>query len=230
MKNGRLIQGWQRPLTFLAEAPLGWLIPRGQICRFATDSQVVMGDQPADWAFLVLSGSCQLRHNLPENDGTEILHTFKRGETFGGFLRPDTTMVAAEDSAVFCIRLRDLVDIAPKANGHSHSGVPESSDTTRFTFSLNAPKGKVATLAFFSAALPEKFLAENISRRLHSETGASVLLVQFVASADEEADCFLDDGFVLPAEFREIGAGLCRLRIRIPGGPPAPEVLSELFR
>jgi NTE family protein len=230
MKNGRPIQGWQRPLTFLAEAPLGWLIPRGQICRFATDSHVAMGDQPVDWAFLVLSGSCQLRHNSPETDGTEILHTFKRGETFGGFLRPDTTVIAAEDSSIFCIRLRDLVDIAPKANGHSHSDAPESSDTTRFTFSLDAPKGKIATLAFFSTALPEKFLSENIARRLHSETDASVMLVQFIASTDEEADCVLDNGFVLPAEMREIGAGLWRLRIGIPGGPPAPEILGELFR
>ena len=230
MKTGRPIQEWQRPLVFLAEAPLGWLIPRGQIRHFTPDSPVVAGDQPAEWAFLVLSGSCQLRRTVPEKAGTEILRTYKRGETFGGFTLPDTTMVAVEESAVFCIRLRDLADIAPKVNGHALAGAPDTSDTTRFTFTLNAPKGKIATLAFFSAALPETFLAETIARQLHSETDASVMLVQLVASAEEEADCVLDDGFVLPAELRETGEGLRRLRIRIPAEPPAPEILSELFR
>lgn len=230
MKTSRTNQEWQRPLDFLAEAPLGWLIPRGQIRQFATDAHVLMGDAAADWAFLVLSGRCEQRRNPPGELAFEILHTYKRGETFGSFLPPGTTVVAAEDSAVFCIRLRDLVDIAPKVNGHGHAAAPESSDTTRFTFTFNAPKGKLATLAFFSAALPEKVLAETITRRLHSETDASVLLVQLVTSAAEAADCVMDEDFALPSELREIGAGLRQLRIRIPSEPPAPEVLSELFR
>ena len=230
MKKGRPIEEWQRPLAFLAEAPLGWLMPRGQIKHFAPDSPIVAGEPPADWAFLVLSGSCQLRRILPEEAGTEILRTFSRGETFGGFTLPGTMVVAAEDSAVFCIRLRDLADIAPKVNGHALSGVPDTSDTTRFTFTLNAPRGKMATLAFFPAALPETFLAEAIARRLHSETNASVLLLQLDASAAEETDGVLDGELVVSAEPREIGAGLWRLRIRIPNDPPAPEVLGELFR
>ena len=230
MKTGRTNQEWQRPLAFLAEAPLGWLVARGHIRQFAAGSQVGMGDQPAEWAFLVLGGSCELRRILPEEAKPEILHTFKRGETFGSFLRPNTAVVAAEDSAVFCIRLRDLVDIAPKINGHGHSGLAESSDTTRFTFTVNAPKGKIATLAFFSADLPENFLAGSIARRLHSETGASVILVQWIASDGDAADCVLEDGFALPAELRETGDRFQRLRIRIPGEPPAPEVLDELFR
>ena len=230
MKKGRPIEEWQRPLAFLAEAPLGWLMPRGQIKHFAPDSPIVAGEQPVDWAFLVLSGSCQLRRILPEEAGTEILRTFSRGETFGGFTLPGTMVVAAENSAVFCIRLRDLADIAPKVNGHGLSGSSDTSDTTRFTFTVNAPRGKIATLAFFSAALPETFLAENIARQLHMETGASVMLLQLVAATAEEADGVLEDGFVLPAELREIGDGLRRLRIRIPSEPPAPEILSELFR
>jgi NTE family protein len=230
MRIERTNQEWQRPLAFLAEAPLGWLIARGQISHFTADSPVVANDQPAEWAFLVLSGSCQLRRNLPEKTGTEILYTYKRGETFGGFLRPHATIIAAEDSDVFCIRLRDLVDITSKMNGHGHSSSPETSDTTRFTFTLNAPKGKIVTLAFFSAALPEKFLAELIARRLHSETRASVLLVQLVMSADEAVDCVLENGLVLPAELREIEDGLRQLRIRVPGGPTALEDLGELFR
>ena len=192
MKTGRPIQEWQRPLAFLAAAPLGWLIPRGQINHFAAHSPVVAGGPPAEWAFLVLSGSCQLRRTLPEKAGTEILRIFKRGETFGGFLPPDTTVAAAEDSAVFCIRLRDLADIAPKVNGRGPAGASENSDTTRFTFTLDAPRGKMAALVFFSAALPETFLAEAIARRLHSETDASVLLLQLVASAEEAADGILD--------------------------------------
>jgi NTE family protein len=219
---------WQRPLDFLAEAPLGWLIPHGQIKHFARGTTVCTGDQSAEWAFLVLSGNCEQRRNLPEA-GAEVLRTFMRGETFGGFLHPDTLVIATEESAVFCIRLRDLADIAPKINGHDLPGAPETFDTTRFTLTLNAPKGRIVTLAFFSDSLPEKFLAETVARRLHLETGASVLLVQLVA-ADEEPDCVLADRLVLPKELLEIDAGLRRLRIGIPGEPPALEVLSELFR
>ena len=226
MKNERLVVEWQRPLAFLAEAPLGWLMPRGHINHFNLDSPVVASEQQRDWAFLVLSGSCQLRRTLSEQAGPEILRTFKRGETFGGYLQSGTTLVAAENSAIFCIRLRDLVDSAPQVNGH---GSTATSDTTRFTFTLNAPKGKFATLAFFSNSLPEKLLAENVARRLHSETDASVLLVQLVASAEESVDGVLDDRISLPTELPEIAAGLRRLRLRIPSEPPAPEVLRELF-
>ena len=230
MKNGRPIREWQRPLAFLAEAPLGWLMPRGQISHYAPGATVCAGVQLADWVFLVLSGSCEQRRNLPEAAGVEILRTFKRGETFGGFLRNDTMVVAAEESAVFRIRLRDLADIAPKVNGRGLYGSSQTSDTTRFTFTLNAPKGKIVTLAFFSALLPEKFLAENIARRLHIETGTSVALVQMVTSADEEVDCVLNGEFFLPMELREVEAGIRMLRVRIPGESPDPEVLGELFR
>jgi CRP-like cAMP-binding protein len=229
MKKGRPIEEWQRPLDFLAEAPLGWLIPHGQIKHFAAGATVGTGNQSADWAFLVLSGSCEQRRHLPDSS-TEVLRTFARGETFGGFLKPDTTVVAAEDSAVFCIRLRDLADIEPKVNRHVPDGSPDDFDTARFTLTINAPKGKIVTLAFFSDALPEQFLAENIARRLHAETGASVMLVRLVTGISEEADCVLDEGFVLPAQLREIEAGLRLLRIRIPGEPPAPEVLGETFQ
>ena len=209
---------------------MGWLIAHGEIRQFAADSRVGTDDSAAEWGFLVLSGSCQLRRILPGTMAPEILHTYRRGETFGSFLQPNTTVTAAEDSAVFCIRLRDLMDIAPKVNGHGRSSGTESTDTTRFTFTLNAPKGKITMLGFFSADLPEKFLAESIAQRVHSETGSSVILVQWVVSADEEADCGLDGRLVLPAELREIGTGLRSLRIRIPTEPPTPEVLGELFR
>lgn len=232
MKNGQPVWECQRALAFLAEAPLRWLIPQGQISQFAPESPVVTGEQTGDWAFLLLNGSCELRRHLPGNGGMEILHTYHRGETFGGSLRPDTTVVATEDSAVFCIRLRDLVEIVPKINGRHLSISPEAatSDTTRFTFTLPAPKGTIATLAFFSAALPENSLAENLARRLHSETAASVTLVQLVEFADPKADCVLDEKFSLPAQLRELGDGLRLLRIRIPDEPPAPEVLDEVIR
>src|SRR6202040_2601972 len=131
-------------------------------------SPVCADGQNAEWAFLVLSGSCEQRLNPPDAE-PKVLRTFKRGETFGGFLRHDTTVVAAEDSAVLRIRLRDLADIAPSADGNGFSDSPETSDTTRFTFKFNAPKGKIVTLAFFSALLPEKFLVENVARRLRFE-------------------------------------------------------------
>jgi NTE family protein len=166
---------------------------------------------------------------LPDAE-PKVLRTFKRGETFGGFLRHDTTVVASEDSAVLRIRLRDLADIAPKTDDQGFSDSPETSDTTRFAFKLNAPKGKIVTLAFFSALLPENFLAENIVRQLRSETGSSVALVRLVASADEDVDCDLSGKFILQDELRETEAGFHLLRVGVSSEQFDPEVLGELCR
>lgn len=209
---------------------MGWLVSRGEIRQFAADSVMCLDDELVEWAFLVLSGSCQLWRSLPGEAEGEILHRYNRGQTFGSFLPPNTTLIAAEDCAVFCIRLRVLIDLVPGGNGHDRSFSTEGSDTARFTFTLNAPKAKIVTLAFFSPDLPERFLAENIAERLRFETGASVVLIQLVGSADKEADGVLDDEFVLPSELREIGAGLRRLRIKVPGEPSTPELLTEVFR
>lgn len=206
---------------------MGWLIPRGQIKQLPMDALVGEGDEPGEWAYLVLTGSCQLRGNPPGEDGAGILHTFKRGEAFGNFLRRNTSIVAAEDSTVFCIRLRHLMDFVPKVNAGSRSGALESSDTARFTLTLNAPRGKVVTLAFFSAALPERSLAESIARRVHFETDASVLLIQLVTSVEAEVDWVLDNKYVLPPELPEIDNGLRRLRLRIPEELSGLEALSE---
>ena len=69
-----------------------------------------MNDHPAGRAFGILSGRCQLRCFLPEETGTEILRTLKRGETFSGLLLPSTMVVAVEESAMFCIRLREMAE------------------------------------------------------------------------------------------------------------------------
>jgi len=230
MKNERPVLEWKRPLAFLAEAPLGWLIARGQIKQFAAGSPVGADDAPGEWAYLVLSGGCQLREKSPGADGANILQTFKRGETFGSLSRTDRTVMAAEDSTVFCIRMRNLMDLVPKVNGHSRSRMTVSSDTSRFTLTLKAPKGKIVTLAFFSADLPERGLTETIARRLHFETDASVMLVQLVTTAREATDAVLDDTFFLAAELPEIEAGCRRLRLRIPGESPPLETLAELLR
>jgi hypothetical protein len=73
---------------------IGWLIPRGQINHFAAHAPVLADGPPAEWAFLALSGGCQLRRTLPEKAGAEILRIFRRGETFDGFLPPDSCLRA----------------------------------------------------------------------------------------------------------------------------------------
>ena len=54
MKNGRTVLEWQRPLAFLAAAPLGWVTPLGQIIHFAGGATICAGNQLAEWAFLVV--------------------------------------------------------------------------------------------------------------------------------------------------------------------------------
>ena len=229
MKNGRSVQEWQRPLAFLAEAPLSWLMPRAQIAHFVRGSTVCRGDQLAERAFLILSGRCEQQGDLPDAR-VEVLQTYQCGETFGGFSGRETRVVALEDSEVLQIRLRDLADITPRTNGHGFAGAPETSDTTRFTFTLNAPKGRIVTLAFLSASPPENFLAENIARQLRAETDASVVLLQLVGSPDDAVDGVLNGGFVLPTTLREVETGLRVLRVQVTGDPAGPEVLGELFR
>jgi len=208
---------------------LGSLMARGQVRRFAPETPVVASDPPAGWAFLVLSGSCRLQRRLPEEAGREILRTFKRGETFGGLLLPDTHVIATEDSSVFCIRLQDLAELVPKVSRRRPAGSPATDDSARFAFTPDAPEGKIVMLAFFSDSLPGGFLAEQIAQRLRSETAAAVLLLQLVASGDEPADCVLNDDPDLPTELPEVADGVRRLRIRLPGEPPAPEVWGGLF-
>jgi CRP-like cAMP-binding protein len=229
MKNRQPIRECQKPLAFLAEAPLGWLMPHAAISNIPSGSTVCVDGQNAEWAYLILSGSCEQRLNLPDGE-LKVLRAFKRGETFGGFLLQDTMVVASEDSAVLRIRLRDLADIAPKTDDKRFCDSPKTSDTTRFTFRLNAPKGKIITLAFFSALLPEKSLAENIARQLRSETGSSVALVRLVASADEDLDCDLNCKFILQDELRETEADFHLLRVGVTSEQFDPKVLGELFR
>jgi NTE family protein len=234
MKNGQPVWECQRALAFLAEAPLRWLMLQGQISQFAPESLLVTGDETDDWAFLVLNGSCELRRNPPPAGRGERLETYTRGETFCSFIPPETTLVAAEDSAIFSIRLRDLVEIVPRINGRHRAVTPEISpripEAAQFTFTLDAPRGSVVTLAFFSGSLPEHSLTGAIARRLQMETAGSVMLVQLVASADASADGVLDEHFVPPPTVPEIAPGLWRLRIRVVGEPSAPEVLDELLR
>src|SRR5580692_5853476 len=97
MKTLRTNQEWQRPLAFLAEAPMGWLVTRGEIRQFAADSVMSLDGELVEWAFLVLSGSCQLWRSSPGEEAGEILHCYNRGQTFGSFILPNTTLIAAED-------------------------------------------------------------------------------------------------------------------------------------
>jgi hypothetical protein len=104
MKIDRANEERQRPLTLLAEASPGWLISHGKINNVTGDSGLIARDHPAGWANLVLSACRQLRCILSKKTGKIFFSTFKRGETFSGLLPTSTTMVAAEDSAMFCIR------------------------------------------------------------------------------------------------------------------------------
>jgi hypothetical protein len=110
MRIERANQEWKRPPAFWEEASLRWLIPRDKINNFTTDSVLMLNDRPAERAFWILSGRCQLRCFLPEETGVNILRTLKRGETFSGLLLPSTIVVAVEDGAMFCIRLRDMTE------------------------------------------------------------------------------------------------------------------------
>ena len=228
-------------LTFLKKSPMDRLIAHAKVSNFSRDALVCLGDQLADFAYLVLKGACEHRRSIP-NDGSELIQQFPRGSTFGGLpdLSPDnrtSAVVATEDSIVLGIRMEDLARLASdETDAHDTKPTPNSATHHHTTYFFRALKGRLATLLFLSDALPSQLLSESIAHRLHTETGGSVVLVKFVSSEnkrssnDEPVDCTLDSEGLSAGHVRQVDSGLHILRVGLSNEPPCTGALGELFR
>ena len=175
------------PIAAMAKAPLERILPFSEVARHGSGDIVCMAGQLADFAYLVLSGSCQEMLHSPD-EPPRILKTFRRGEPIqnGVFSESDQNriaIIAAEDSTVLRIRRSDLegLDFEFNAGGNSaDSGfVPISENAPS---EENIPLGRLFTLAFLSTNPPYEAIGNSLAHAIHDATGESVALVFLVAS------------------------------------------------
>src|SRR5205814_10658982 len=99
-------------LSFVTKAPLERLVSHGRPAAYLTGARICGGNQLSEAAYLILSGSCELRRN-PANGPEEVLDTLGPGAAFGGLDRIQsddacTTAVAIADSVVLSIPRENL--------------------------------------------------------------------------------------------------------------------------
>src|SRR5258706_5334369 len=82
MNAGRSMKEETDRLSFVTNAPLERLIPHGQIGHYPGGMQICAGKQLSEAAYLVLSGSCELRR-AAQNGPEEVLKTIGPGAAFG---------------------------------------------------------------------------------------------------------------------------------------------------
>jgi NTE family protein len=190
-------------LAFLAKAPVEKLIARARVTHFTRGMVVCTGDQLTECAYLLLDGACEHRTN-PADPGSEPLRIIAQSECFGLLperkpVHEDSVVVATMDSVVLGIRRADLTDLATGANEPGTVGLAPQSDNRGTSFFFKAPDGKLSVLVFLSNEVPGRMITNHLARRLRTETGESVVQVQFVAetgggSRASSADLAVDEG------------------------------------
>lgn len=240
MKTERFIQNWPAPDGLLAKASLEQLIPRAKIGHFPRDSIVCTDDQLAGCAYVVLKGKCELRRKFRGYAGNEV-QSYNAGDTFGGpaDLLPTllaSEVVAVQDSVVLAVQMEDLAEITGQPlNGRNGAAHKISGANTRFFFNNNS-KNQSISLVFISDSLPVEAISQKLAAQLLQETGEPVILVEFATSRAghsdgvAEFDHEVDGSGTLPGGLHRDETGLHRLRLKLPGQLPEPEVIGELFR
>src|SRR6266446_4620369 len=104
MNVARLLKEETERLSFVTSAPLERLIPHGHIGHYPKGMQICSGKQLSEAAYLVLSGSCELRR-VAQNGPEEVLNTIGPGAAFGGLEETQlddlcTVAVATADTVV----------------------------------------------------------------------------------------------------------------------------------
>ena len=249
MKIGRLQKEDPERLSFVTKAPLERLIPHGQPAQYPKGTRICDGHQLSEAAYLILSGSCELRRAAADGP-QEVLQTLGPGAAFGGLdpLQLDdsgTTAVATADSIVLRIGRDGLEilrnqEIGPRWN--ETSGHPEASSPAVRLQSPDKPlPHQVVTLAFASEHIPASLISEQIARSLGVETEDSVVLVRFQAHGSGDASnsgprpaLSLNGEFHMPPQVQKTEGGFYSLSLELSSEPPSPagvaSLLSQLSR
>ena len=238
MKTARFIQNGL-PEGILAKASLEELVPWAKIGHFSSNSVICSGDHLGDCAYFVLKGKCELRRQFSDH-GTSVIRTFGPGEAFGGSVNPPAAptgeVVAVEESVVLAVRVEDLAKLQAQTEGEVEA-IREESPGANPGFFFNNKNSRLISLVFLSDSVPAEALGEKIARQLRVETGEPVILVEFAPGAVNGAAANghslyheLNGSAVLPPRFTRDDHGLIRLRLKLSGASPDPEVIGELFR
>jgi NTE family protein len=227
----------QQPDGLLSKVPAERLLEYGKVGHFVRDSVVCNGDQLGECAYLVLKGKCELRRKSTDA-GNRVIQVFETGGTFGGLIdgmpeRLSTEVVATQESVVLAVRMEDLPSLERQPNGEQPP-VRETETSSNTTFFFNAPISRTDSFVFISDSLHASNLSESIARHLRMETNESVLLLEFATATATRSvttpEHNLDNSATLPRDIFRDESGLPRLRLKLVGELPAPEVIGDLLR
>jgi NTE family protein len=206
--------------------------------RYRRGDVVLKEGDSCDAVYLVLSGECEARSGLPETARDEKVATLRPGDSFGEkeLLTCDvchSTFRVSSASVLLRLgasHLRNLIESRPRLAG----GLLEDRSAPA-SKSLRLHTGRLITLLSLSEEIPGCATAESLARELHSLTGDSVLLVEFV-----ETDCKISFADFPPAGSKKNGRfafaahvedrdGFGRLRIGSIGAPEDPAVIEGML-
>jgi NTE family protein len=244
-------------LSFLREIPLGRLLSYAKPRNFLEGAQISDGSGLSEAAWLLLSGSCELRKSV--GDGRqERLSRFGPGEAFGvgessDPQDPQTTAVATSDSVLLCFDRTTLELIrAEKAsptsngngyhrddgsngiNGHNGDNAPADRIVSLERHEEILPR-RVVTLGFLSADLPAQLISEQLARSLHAETEAAVVLVRLEQARGDTGGSGQNDHLMLQGDLptasgmRKTDAGFYQLTLSLSQEGPSAAGVSALL-
>lgn len=226
-------------LSFLKKSPLERLTPHAQPRYFSKGVRISGGHQLCDYAYVILSGACELRRTLPDGS-EELLETFGPGAAFGGLdvLEPEdawTTVIATADTVALRIERDDLGRLRENLASVQDMSAQRSQVQVIDPVPHRLPR-QVVTLAFLSRQLPAAIISQQLAQSLTSETGENVVLVRF-APHDESSlrkenlppDFFLNGEFHMPSRVQKTDAGYYCITLGVHSSePPSPAGIASL--
>lgn len=222
-------------LEILAKAPLDKVIPHAQVTPYLYGQRICSGEHLAEAAFLIISGTCELRRTAWSGE-PQALHLYSIGGVFGCHEEPmpedlETEVIATSDCVVLRIACEDLAAMASELEDREPPiSLADAGLTKRAVFFDESESGQLVTLAFLSSELPALLIEKSIASVLHKESGANVALVRLLGtnSASQKADIILDGSQLRPVRITERDGGYASLTVGVPPDAKA-EVLGELL-
>ena len=249
MNTERLLKEETERLSFVTKAPLERLIPHGQTGHYPKGMHICAGKQLSEAAYLILSGSCELRRVL-QNAPEEVLKTIGPGAAFGGLEEagPDdlcTIAIATADTVVLCIGRANFEALRQQGFGLLRQGAIEQAGVSNRIHAVNEDQPallrQIVTLAFSSEDIPASLISEQLAGALSSETESSVVLVRFetpeasqLPNAGPRPELFLNGEFHMPARLLRSDPGFYSLTLGIrnerPSAAGVASLVSQLSR
>jgi NTE family protein len=244
MNAERLLKEETERLSFVTKAPLERLVPHGQIGHYPKGMHICTGKQFSEAAYLILSGSCELRRVL-QNAPEEVLKTIGPGGAFGGLEETglddlSTIAIATADTVVLCIGKASFETLREQESGSCRAGATEpAAEVPSRVLAINTEQPalprQVVTLAFSSENIPASLISERLAGSLSAETEASVVLVRFERSqgpgsldAGVRPELYLNGEFHMPARLVRNDAGFYSLTFGIRSEPPSTGGIASL--